>query len=105
MSSVNIAVPEIKNQIIDFRITPNPLTTLTTLSFQLSSPNNTSIEIRNIEGRLIKKLAPNNFNIGLNEIVWNATNNAGSKVDAGIYFITILSDNFSETKKVVVLRN
>jgi len=41
----------------------------------------------------------------MNEVIWDATNNSGSKVDNGFYFVTIISDNFSESKKVVFLKN
>ncbi len=104
-SSVNVAVTEFQKPSFNLLISPNPFLTLTTFSFQLSFPNKPTIEIRSIEGRLIKKLVSDNFKIGLNEIIWDATNNLGSKVKSGIYFITIISDNFSETKKVILLRN
>ena len=40
----------------------------------------------------------------LDKVVWTA-NDAGEKVDAGIYFINIISENVSKTSKIVVLRN
>ena len=36
-----------------------------------------NLEIRDIEGRLVKNIAHENFSIGKNEIVWDATNNSG----------------------------
>ena len=53
----------------------------------------------------VLNLIAKNLISGSNEILWDVTNNEGSKIDDRFYFITIVSDNISETKKVVVLRN
>ncbi len=98
-------ISEVQNPVSDFQITPNPFSGVTTLSFHFVNQNNSNIEIRDFEGRIIKNLNSKNLNIGSNEIVWDATNNSGSKVDNGLYFITISSDNFSKSKKAVVLRD
>ena len=100
-----VNVNEIQNSILDFQITPNPFSGETVISFTFSSSKNVEFNIYDIEGRVIKNLNSKNLSNGTNEILWDATNNTGSKVDNGIYFITIVSDNISETKKVVVLRN
>ena len=102
-STVN--VNELQNPISNFQITPNPFSTATNISFQLTSSKGINFEIRDIEGRLIKTLNPKNLNYGLNEIFWDASDNAGSKVSDGIYFVNIITENFCESKKVVVLRN
>ena len=100
-----VNVNEIQNSILDFQISPNPFSTETIFSFRLSTTEHVRITIQDIEGREIKNIGTNNFSVGTNKLSWNATNYAGSKVDAGIYFITIISDNFSETKKVILIRN
>ena len=100
-----IGINEIQNSILDFQITPNPFSGETVISFTLSSSKKAEFIIHDIEGRVIKNLNSKNLCNGTNKILWDATNNTGSKVDNGIYFITIVSDNISETKKVVVLRN
>jgi hypothetical protein len=35
---------------------------------------------------------------------WNAKDNHGTQMPAGIYFYIIVSDDFTETKKMVLLK-
>jgi hypothetical protein len=100
-----VGIEEIKYSIIDFKINPNPFSDKTTISFQLSSKRNFQIEIHDIKGSLIRDFNLQGLIVGTNEFHWDATNNAGSKVENGIYFITIVSENISETRKVVLLKN
>ena len=81
-------VNEIQTSILDFQISPNPFSIQTFISFQHLVSKNVEIEIHDLEGRIIKK-----FNADKNEILWDATNNWGSRVEDGIYFITVVTEN------------
>lgn len=98
-------IEKLQTSIANYEIVPNPFSNETILSFQGSSFKKVDIEIRDIEGGLIKTLVTKNINYGVNKIVWDATNNSNVKVDDGIYFITVFSDKERETKKVVFMRN
>jgi len=41
---------------------------------------------------------------GFKSIQWNATNNEGQPVTAGIYLYTIQTGKFKKTKKMVLLK-
>jgi flagellar hook assembly protein FlgD len=41
---------------------------------------------------------------GYNSVQWNATNNAGQPVSAGLYLYTIEAGKFRQTKKMVLLK-
>jgi hypothetical protein len=43
-------------------------------------------------------------NAGYKSIQWNATNNAGQPVSAGLYLYTIQADEFRQVKKMVLLK-
>ena len=50
-------------------------------------------------GRLVVTLADGLFNEGKNKIGWNV-----AEENAGIYFLKFESGNYSETKKISVIR-
>ncbi len=39
-----------------------------------------------------------------NVVHWNAKDNHGTQMPAGVYFYKIVSDDFTETKKMVLLK-
>jgi flagellar hook assembly protein FlgD len=55
-------------------------------------------------GRSIKSLVNSNQSAGYRSIQWNATNNIGQPVSAGLYLYTIEAGAFRQTKKMVLLK-
>ena len=55
-------------------------------------------------GRNVKTLVSENRVAGFHSVKWNATNNAGELVSAGMYFYTIKTDNFGKTRKMMLLK-
>lgn len=79
------------------KISPNPATNSTTISFSFSQSKNVSIKIFDVNGRLIKTLADNVFEEGEHSVEWNAED-----VKTGIYFLQIQTNDFMKTEKVIV---
>jgi len=55
-------------------------------------------------GRHIRSLVNMNQNPGYKTIEWNATNDYGQSVSAGMYIYTIQAGSFMDTKKMVLLK-
>ena len=55
-------------------------------------------------GRIVKTLVNSSQSAGYKSIRWNATNDAGSPVSAGIYLYMIQAGDFRQTKKMVLLK-
>jgi flagellar hook assembly protein FlgD len=55
-------------------------------------------------GRIVNNLVSSQQNSGYKSIQWNATNNAGQPVSAGVYLYTIQAGEFKQTKKMVLLK-
>jgi flagellar hook assembly protein FlgD len=55
-------------------------------------------------GRSIKSLVKSNQSAGYRSVQWDATNNLGEPVSAGMYIYTIQSGEFRQTKKMVLLK-
>jgi hypothetical protein len=81
-------------------VSPNPVTQSTTITFTLAQSENISVKIFDMNGKLIAVLADKTFEEGDNQIVWDATT-----VNAGIYFMSFQSPEFSKMEKLVVTKS
>jgi hypothetical protein len=83
---------------------PNPFSTSTTIAFSMASPGRVSLEIYNVEGRLVRTLVDGYVEAGPHTIAWDGTDSSGSRVARGIYFCHMKSEGFSSTNKLVVIQ-
>ena len=83
---------------------PNPFNPVTTLRYDLPEDALVNIIIYDMMGRQIKTLINDHQTAGYRSLQWNATNNAGSPVSAGIYLYMIQAGDFMQTKKMVLLK-
>ena len=83
---------------------PNPFNPVTTLRYNLPEDALISITIYDMMGRQIKTLINSMQAAGYRSTQWNATNDAGSPMSAGIYLYMIQAGEFGQTKKMVLLK-
>jgi len=83
---------------------PNPFNPMTILSYDLPEDAFVSITIYDMLGRVVNNLVSSQQNAGYKSIQWNATNNQGQPVSAGLYLYTIQAGEFVQTKKMVLLK-
>ncbi|MGY8755504.1 MAG: glycosyl hydrolase [Candidatus Poseidoniales archaeon] len=83
---------------------PNPFNPVTTLRYDLPENSFVNITIYDLMGRSIKSLVNSQQTAGYRSIQWNATNNLGEPVSAGMYIYTIQAGKFRQTKKMVLLK-
>lgn len=83
---------------------PNPARSLTKISLTMNKPEFFSLKIYNIEGRHIKTLYTGEGKQGIQEFLWNLTDEAGKRVSDGIYFYRLNTQNYSETKKLTIIK-
>ena len=83
---------------------PNPFNPFTTLRYDLPEDALVNITIYDMMGRVVSNLVSSQQRAGYKSIQWNATNDAGSPVSAGIYLYMIQAEEFSQTKKMVLLK-
>ena len=55
-------------------------------------------------GKEVKNLISTNQSSGFKSIQWNATNNQGQPVSAGVYLYKIQAGDFVDTKKMILLK-
>ena len=83
---------------------PNPFNPTTEIRYDLPSNEYVSINIYDVMGRKIKSLISINQEAGYRSITWDATNDLGQSVSAGMYIYTIQAGEFRQTKKMVLLK-
>ena len=83
---------------------PNPFNPVTTLRYDLPENSLVNIIIYDLLGRQVKTLVNQTQNAGFKSIIWNATNNYGKPVSAGVYLYQIQAGEFVQTKKMVLLK-
>ena len=95
------------NSPIKFKINqnyPNPFNPMTQIRYDLPFTDHVNITIYDVMGRKIKSLLNMEQKAGYRSIEWNATNDLGQPVSAGMYIYTIQAGEFRQTKKMVLLK-
>ena len=83
---------------------PNPFNPTTQIRYDLPEDALVAINIYDIMGRSIRSLVNSKQTAGYRSIQWNATNNLGEPVSAGMYIYMIQAGEFRQTKKMVLLK-
>jgi hypothetical protein len=84
---------------------PNPFNPQTTIAFTMKERARVKIDVYNVSGELVKTLLDETRDAGAySNVTWNGTNNAGQTVSSGVYFYRLVTNNFSQTKKMVLLK-
>ncbi|MCL2062889.1 MAG: T9SS type A sorting domain-containing protein, partial [Candidatus Cloacimonetes bacterium] len=83
---------------------PNPFNPITTISFDLAVDSIVSIDIFNIRGQRVKTVTNEHFGAGSHNVEWNGTDENGRSVGSGIYFYRMVSGDFTDVKRMVLLK-
>ena len=62
------------------------------------------INIFDIQGKIVKILVNDTFITGNHTVTWNGKNNYGEYAAAGMYFYHLTAGNFSQTRKMILLK-
>jgi hypothetical protein len=78
---------------------PNPFNPSTTIRFSIVNNEHVTLKVYNSIGQEVAELVNKELPAGSYTVDWNAENNS-----SGIYLYTLSTDNFSSTKKMILLR-
>jgi hypothetical protein len=78
---------------------PNPFNLSTTIQYYLPVQQNVTLTVTTMTGMIIASLVHEQQGSGMNQVTWNA-----STVPGGIYFYRLQSGEFTETKKMILLK-
>ena len=105
LSRTNLS--DIKAIPVDFALQqnfPNPFNPSTEIRFDLPEADFVNLSVYNMMGQKIKTLTSENMTPGYHSIIWNGTNDAGSRVATGMYFYSINTSQFQSIKKMLFLK-
>jgi hypothetical protein len=85
-------------------VSPNPFSQGTVIAFTAPGAADVSIDIYNVNGRLVRTVFGGRAEGGDHHVGWDGTDNRGARVARGVYFCRMNTEGFSATEKVVVLQ-
>ncbi|MCL2063253.1 MAG: T9SS type A sorting domain-containing protein [Candidatus Cloacimonetes bacterium] len=83
---------------------PNPFNPSTTIFFNVNKEQIVNISIFNIRGRIVRTLVNTNLIEGSYSVEWDGKNDSDRILSSGVYFYRMNADNFSETRRMVLMR-
>tara|TARA_B100002052_G_scaffold248169_1_gene234864 strand:- start:210 stop:878 length:669 start_codon:yes stop_codon:yes gene_type:complete len=83
---------------------PNPFNSFTTLRYDLPEDSFVDVTVYDMLGNVVNNLVNTNQSSGYKSVQWNATNNQGEPVSAGVYLYKIQAGDFVDTKKMILLK-
>ncbi|MBA4304944.1 MAG: hypothetical protein C0424_12015 [Sphingobacteriaceae bacterium] len=102
-----VVIPNYRGETIKYRPdhpylyppTPNPFNEETKLAFYLPSAAQVTLEVTDMYGRMVSRLANQEFAAGTHEVMWTT-----AQLQAGTYVIRLVTSDFVSTQKGVKIR-
>jgi FlgD Ig-like domain len=83
---------------------PNPFNPTTIVAYDLPKDAQVNLDIYNVLGQHVKTLVNEMQRAGRQTVTWDGTDNSGSSVASGVYFYKLRAGDFTDTKKMVMLK-
>jgi hypothetical protein len=83
---------------------PNPFMGTTMLHFDIPKDVDVSLQIFDVQGRLVKSLIDQPLPAGRYDLGWDGRDHQGNRVASGVYFYRIQAGQWNETKRMVIVR-
>lgn len=83
---------------------PNPFNPRTVLSFELHRPGRVELGVYDAKGRRVAALVDGPREAGAHEAVWEGRDDGGRAVPSGVYFATLITDTYRETRRMLLLK-
>jgi len=83
---------------------PNPFNPSTVVEYALPKDAQVNLSIYNVLGQHVKTLVDEMQRAGRQSVTWDGTDASGTSVASGVYFYKIRAGDFSNTKKMLLLK-
>jgi hypothetical protein len=87
-----------------YQNSPNPFLSSTEISFALGRRSWLELSVYDASGRRVALLGKGVFEPDTYNVVWNGRNEYGRALSSGVYFLLLRADDFTSTRKMVLLR-
>jgi hypothetical protein len=78
---------------------PNPFNPMTNVKFSIANSGDVKIVVYDIQGKEVQTLVNEKLNAGTYEVKFD-----GSSLNSGVYFYKLITGNFTETKKMLLIK-
>jgi FlgD Ig-like domain len=84
---------------------PNPFNPTTTIAFSIKQRSRVTVDVYNVAGERVRTLLDQTRAAGsYTDVRWDGTDATGSPVASGVYFYRLAAADFSQTRKMVLLK-
>ena len=88
---------------------PNPFNPDTWIPYQLSEASTVNVKIYDVTGSLMRTInvghKPGGYYITRERTVyWDGRNESGESVSSGVYFYTLITDDYTQTRRMVIVK-
>ncbi len=83
---------------------PNPFNPRTVIRFALEEPQEISLRIFDLEGKLVRTLIAGRRDSGTHSVTWSGKNDRGERVASGLYFCRLTSAEGTQTRKMTLVK-
>lgn len=96
--------PPIPAAFVLYQNYPNPFNPVTTIKYDLPEQSYVVLIIFDLRGKQVRTLVNTIQNTGYKTVLWDGTDELGMVVSSGVYFYQLRTDNFAQTKKMLLLQ-
>jgi M6 family metalloprotease-like protein len=83
---------------------PNPFNPSTSIRFYLPAQGPVELNVYDIRGALVRRLAQGAFGAGSHSVAWDGTDDYGRPVASGVYVYRLTADRRSQTRKMLLVK-
>ena len=83
---------------------PNPFNPSTSIKFFIPNQSDVIIKVYDLLGREVTTLISKNMSKGFHIVFWNGRDKYGNQASSGVYLYRLTAGNFTETKKMTLLK-
>ena len=88
---------------------PNPFNPETWIPYQLSEGSTVTVKIYDVSGSLVRTIGVGHKSVGYcltreKAVYWDGRNGSGEPVGSGVYFYTLITDDYTQTRRMVIVK-
>lgn len=95
--------PTLESSGVEISVAPNPFRAATNIAFELPRPGFITLDLHDVRGSLIRRLASGEAGAGSHAIGWDGTDTTGRRVAAGAYLYRLGFEDEETTGRIVIL--
>jgi hypothetical protein len=83
---------------------PNPFNPVTTIIYSIEKRVKVTLKVYTLTGQVVKTLVDDILEPGRYSVIWDGSNVSGSDVASGVYIYRLETNNFSITRKMILVK-